>query len=385
MARFNGMPCPMRIDFLGLHAFVAIAERGSFQLAAAHLNLSQTALSHRMRKLEEDLGVRLLSRTTREVSLTPAGLALLPKVKDMIEGLSVSLDELRQHGRVRQERLAIGCLPTIAAGHLPAALSRFRRAHPDLVLRVHDNSATEIAELVNAGAIEFGITVVASHRWDFDIETLIREPFVLVCREDHPFARLSAANWSDLQEVPLIRISPHTGSRMIIDDVLGSRRESLSWRYEVQHVNTAIALVQAGLGMTVIPRLAVDPAATDGLHVMQLRNPGVSRQIGIVSKRSAPLSPLADELRKLIVQEFAARSALHQAAAEFLNSVHQNPQTKHLMHAAAAGTKRRPPSTLDGGRAIQPRIPCMVIRGGTSKGAYFLADDLPADPAAGTP
>src|SRR5215217_7605187 len=72
----------MRIDFLGLHAFVAIAERGSFQHAAAHLNLSQTALSHRVRKLEEDLGVKLLSRTTREVSLTRAGLNLLPKVKD---------------------------------------------------------------------------------------------------------------------------------------------------------------------------------------------------------------------------------------------------------------------------------------------------------------
>jgi DNA-binding transcriptional LysR family regulator len=92
----------MRIDFLGLHAFVAIAERGSFQLAAAHLNLSQTALSHRMRKLEDDLGVRLLSRTTREVSLTPAGLALLPKVRSMIEDLSASLAELRLNGKMRQ-------------------------------------------------------------------------------------------------------------------------------------------------------------------------------------------------------------------------------------------------------------------------------------------
>src|SRR3712207_1403673 len=174
----------MRIDFLGLHAFVAIAERGSFQLAAAHLNLSQTALSHRMRKLEDDLGVRLLSRTTREVSLTPAGLELLPKVRSMIEDLSASLDDLRQHGRVRQGRLAIGCLPTIAAGHLPAVLRRFRSAHPDVVLRVHDNSATEIADLVQAGTIEFGITLVAAHRWDFDIETLLREPFVLVCRSD---------------------------------------------------------------------------------------------------------------------------------------------------------------------------------------------------------
>jgi DNA-binding transcriptional LysR family regulator len=296
----------MRIDFLGLHAFVAIAERGSFQHAAAHLNLSQTALSHRMRKLEDDLGVRLLSRTTREVSLTPAGLSLLPKVKGMIEELSHSLDDLRQHGRFQQESLSIGCLPTIAAGYLPSAVARFRVRYPDVVLRIHDNSANEIATLVHDGAIEFGITLVAAHRWDFDIETLIREPFVLVCRDDHPLSGLSVASWSELHDEPLIRISPHTGNRMIIDDALGSRRESLNWRYEVQHVKTALALVQAGLGMTVVPQFALNASDTQGLHVIQLRNPGVSRQIGIVSKRSTPLSPPADDLRKLIVQEFAA-------------------------------------------------------------------------------
>jgi DNA-binding transcriptional LysR family regulator len=295
----------LRIDFLGLHAFVAIAERGSFQLAAAHLNLSQTALSHRMRKLEEDLGVRLLARTTREVSLTPAGLALLPRVKGMIDGLSTSLDELRQHGRDRQEKLAIGCLPTIAAGHLPAALARFRRQYPDVVLRIHDNSATEIAELLNAGTIEFALTLVASHRWDFDIEELIKDPFVLVCREGDPLARTGTATWADLAGVPLVRISPHTGNRMIIDDALGSRRETLSWRYEVQHVNTAVGLVQAGLAATVIPQLALDAADARRLRAVHLRNPGVTRRIGIVSRRSAPLSPLAQELRRLVVKEFA--------------------------------------------------------------------------------
>ncbi len=294
----------MRIDFLGLHAFVAIAERGSFQQAAAHLNLSQTALSHRMRKLEDDLGVRLLSRTTREVSLTPAGLDLLPKVKAMIEGLSTSLQELREHGRVRQERLAIGCLPTIAAGRLPAALMRFRDAHPEVSVRVYDNSATEIASHVADGTIEFGITLIAAQRWDFDTELLAREPFVLVCRENDPLARQGAASWADLQDTPLIRISPHTGNRMMIDDALGSRREQVSWRYEVQHVATAVALVRAGLGMTVVPRLALDVTSTTGLAVLQLRNPGVTRQIGIVSKRSAPLSPLGDALRRLIVEEF---------------------------------------------------------------------------------
>jgi DNA-binding transcriptional LysR family regulator len=64
----------MRIDFLGLQAFLSIAERGNFQRVAAHLNLSQTAISHRVRKLEEELGLKLCARTTREVTLTRAGM-----------------------------------------------------------------------------------------------------------------------------------------------------------------------------------------------------------------------------------------------------------------------------------------------------------------------
>lgn len=299
----------MRIDFLGLHAFLAIAERGSFQQAAAHLNLSQTALSHRMRKLEDDLGVRLLARTTREVALTPAGLDLLPRVKATIEGLAASLEDLRGTGKARQERIAVGCLPTIAAGRLPAVLMRFRRAHPDVTVQVYDNSASEIARHVAEGTIEFGITLLAAHRWDFEVDLLAREPFVLVCRADHAFAARPTASWAELEGVPLIRISQQTGNRMMIDDALGSRREQLSWRYEVQHVATAIALVRAGLGLTVVPRLALDTLDRGDLHVMRLRNPGVTRQIGIVSRRAAPLSPLAEELRRYVVEEFSPNAA----------------------------------------------------------------------------
>lgn len=295
----------MRIDFLGLHAFVAIAERGSFQHAAAHLNLSQTALSHRIRKLEEDLGVKLLSRTTREVSLTQAGLTLLPRVKETIEGLAGSLDELRRAGRSRQETLAIGCLPTVASGRLPHALQIFQEQHPDVFVRIYDNSASEIAELVQSGAVEFGITMVAAHRWDFDIELLIKDSFVLVCPEDHPMASHASLSWSDLADEPLIRISARAGNRIIIDDALGSRRESQRWRFEVQHIQTAVALVRTGVALTVVPRLSVETVDERGLRLIPLKNPSVTRQLGIVSKRGVPLSPLADELRRIIVRTFA--------------------------------------------------------------------------------
>jgi DNA-binding transcriptional LysR family regulator len=295
----------MRIDFLGLHAFVAIAERGSFQNAAAHLNLSQTALSHRIRKLEEDLGVKLLSRTTREVSLTQAGLNLLPKVKDTIESLAISLGELRHEGRSRQETLSIGCLPTIASGRLPRALQRFQERHPNVAVRIYDNSASEISDLVQSGTVEFGITLVASHRWDFNIEMLIKDPFTLVCPEEHPLASQPSVSWSDLSGEPLIRVSQQTGNRMIIDDALGSRREGLNWRFEVQHLQTAIALAAAGVALTVVPRMALDAVDERGLKLVPLRNPSITRQIGIVWRRGSPLSPMADELRRIILKAFA--------------------------------------------------------------------------------
>lgn len=296
----------MRFDFLGLQAFLSIAERGSFQRAAAHLNLSQTALSHRMRKLEADLGVKLFARTTRQVSLSPAGLSLLPKARRIMTDIQTSLDELRQHGRAGVERVAIGCLPTIAIHYLPRLLAEFSARHPETAVKIYDNSASEIAAHVHSGAAEFGITIVAANSWDLEIKPLLKEPFVLVCPADHPFARQRAVRWPELAKIPLVRISQQTGNRALIDDALGSRRESMDWRYEVQHVATAVSMVLAGVGLTVVPRLAVDVMGTPGIAAVPLERPGIVRTIGILSRRGVPLSPAAESLAELIRKHLRA-------------------------------------------------------------------------------
>jgi DNA-binding transcriptional LysR family regulator len=296
----------MRIDFLGLQAFLSIAELGSFQRAAAYLNLSQTALSHRMRKLEEDLGLRLLTRTTRQVSLTPAGLELLPKARRIMDDLAASLDHLRERGKSRQERVAIGCLPTVATHYLPRLLRAFSALHPEVTVKIYDNSALEIAELVEAGTAEFGLTIVSVGVWDLEIRPLLKEPFVLLCPSDHAFGRAGSASWSELEGMPLIRISPQAGNRLLIDDALGRRRDSLQWRYEVQHVATAVSMVRAGLGLTVVPRLAVDQAADAGVVAVSLHHPSVSRTLGILTKRGLPLSPAAQAMVDLFTRHLRA-------------------------------------------------------------------------------
>lgn len=298
----------MRIDFLGLEAFLSIADHGSFHRAAANLNLSQTALSHRMRKLEDDLGIKLLTRTTRQVSLTPAGVDLLPKARRLLADISASFDELRQQGRARQDRLSFGCLPTIAVHYLPPILRELRRSFPDLNIRIFDNSKTEIAELVHSGEAEFGITIVAADRWDLEITPLMKEAFVVVCPKGHPLAGKASVPWSALQQQPLVRVSTRTGNRQLIDDALGPRREDMIWRYEVQHVISAISLVRSGLCLAVVPQLAVSPSDSPGLVAVPLRNPGVSRTLGVLSRRGVPLSPAADALLALLRRHVKAAS-----------------------------------------------------------------------------
>ncbi|WP_333823451.1 LysR family transcriptional regulator [Pinisolibacter sp.] len=293
----------MRIDFLGIEAFLAIAERGSFHGAAAHLNLSQTALSHRMRKLEDDLGVELFTRTTRRVALTPAGVELLPKARRMLDEISAGYEALRNQGRERQERLAIGCLPTIATSHLPPALEAFSAAHPTIRVLVHDASAQEIADRVQKGEAEFGITVVSAGRWDLEVRPLLKEPYVLACARDHPLAMRPHVSWSDFEGQPLVRISSQTANRAILDEALGSRREAMFWRYEVSHLASAMGLVRQRIALAVVPRLAIDDGDGD-LLALPIRGPSVSRTLGIVTKRGLPLSSPGKALLELVVACF---------------------------------------------------------------------------------
>jgi DNA-binding transcriptional LysR family regulator len=295
----------MRIDFLGLQAFLSIAERGSFQKAATHLNLSQTAVSHRMRKLEDELGIKLFARTTREVTLTRAGIDFLPKAQQAIAGLEQSFDELKQQGAKRRERLDIACLPVFAVHHLPPVLSRFNKTHPEVEVRIFETPSAAIAALVQSGEVEFGLSVIQTNRWDLDVKAIGDLPLVLACPKAHPLAGKRAVTWKELRTTPLIRVGTKTAIRSIIDDAMGAARLAPNWQYEVQHVETAVHLVEAGLGLAIV--LSVDVALHRGRGIVgvPVRSPKAVVTYGLVTRRGMPLSPAAAAVRDLLVKEMS--------------------------------------------------------------------------------
>ncbi len=299
----------MRIDFLGLEAFLSIAERGSFQRAAAHLNLSQTAISHRMRKLEEGLGLKLFARTTREVTLTRAGIEFLPKAQKALGELDQSFDELKQQGAKRRERLDIACLPAFAVNYLPPILSKFHKSQPRVQVRIFETPSAAVAELVQSGEVEFGLSVVQTNRWDLEVETIFASPLALACPARHPLAKKRSVGWAELRNLPLIRVGSKTAIRPMIDDALGAAHVTLSWQYEVQHVETAVNLVEAGLGFAVVPSIDIALHRGRGLVAVPLRAPKVSCTYGLVTRRGIPLSPPAVTLRGLLIDEMKAKGA----------------------------------------------------------------------------
>lgn len=281
-----------------------MAELGSFTRAARRLNLTQTAVSHRIRKLEEGLGAQLLSRSTREVTLTRAGTQLLPSLRRTMLTLSEDLDGVRQAAAQGPGKVAMACLPTIASHMLGPAISAFAAARPGVHVRIFDKSASEIGQIVLSGEVEFGVTVVTANSPQTSARPLFTEDYRLVCPAGHRLARASHVNWADLKGERLVRVGPETANRYIIDQALGSSIEAHQWAYEVQHSATAIDLVRSGVALTIAPASVALSAGRAGVVAVSLRRPRVSRTIGILTLRTSTLSPHARELASEIERTF---------------------------------------------------------------------------------
>lgn len=295
----------MKFDVLGIEAFVSVAEQGSFSRAASHLNVSQTAISHRLRKLEQSLDLQLFNRTTRQVTLTEAGADLFPKARALMGDFEQQLSLVRTRHRDKTEELAFACMPTIAVHILAPVFKEFRRREPDAHVRLFDKSATEIGETVSSGRAEFGIAILAANRWNLTAEPLFSDDYVCICPKNHAFVGRSSVSWADLVDIPLVRSTPSIANRIILDAALGARAERYRWDFEVQHTMTALMLVQAGLALALVPRLS-SRQLPKGLAVVDLRGPRITRTVGLLRRRNEQPSRLARQFQDALRQHFHA-------------------------------------------------------------------------------
>jgi len=291
----------IKFDLGELQAFVATAEKASFRLAADALCLSAPALSRRVERLEQALGARLLERTTRSVELTAVGQEFLHEARAALVGLDEAVQRVSDQVQLRRGRVAIACIPSVATHLLPRVLRAFAVALPEVQVHVIDESARQVLDAVLRGEADFGLSFTGSQESALRFEALTRERYVLAMPRNHRWARRKEVAWSELAGQRLVSVSRDSANRLLLDQATADLpQQPVAW-YECNHVAGALALVEGGLGLAVLPQLALPPGHSQVCGV-PLIAPDLWRTLGLLQRRDRMLSPAAEALRQRLVQ-----------------------------------------------------------------------------------
>jgi DNA-binding transcriptional LysR family regulator len=295
----------IKFDLDELQAFVVTAEKASFRQAAEALCLSAPALSRRVERLEAALGVRLLERTTRSVALTVVGQEFLQEARLALVGLDEAVQRVNDQVRLRRGRVAIACIPSVATHLLPRVLRAFAVAQPEVQVHILDESARQVLDAVLRGDADFGLSFTGSQESALRFEALTRERYVLAMPRNHRWAVRKEVAWAELAGLRLVSVSRDSSNRLLLDQATADLPEQpVAW-YECNHVAGALALVEAGLGLAVLPQLALSPEHSQVCGV-PLTSPELWRTLGLLQRRDRVLGPAAEALRQRLIQWHAA-------------------------------------------------------------------------------
>lgn len=301
----------MNLSTRQIDAFLALAAQRNFTRAAAQCHLSQPAFSALVRSLEDGLGLRLFDRSTRHVELTPEGENFMAAARRIRAEVDAALAGVRDAVTLQRGRVAIALLPSLAAGWLPEVLARYRARHPGIELDIADVLSEPCIERVAAGAADFALAAIRADTPELCAEPFCTDGFHLVCRSDHPLAAgigrsartRSAAVLSpaDLAAWPFVHLARHSSVRQYLEAAF--HPQAMRTLMEVEQLATVMGMVRAGLGISVVPTLALFHFEQPGLVTRPLALPGLTRQIYLVRRRDRGLSPAAQALYAQVMEQ----------------------------------------------------------------------------------
>ncbi|WP_415844747.1 LysR family transcriptional regulator [Stutzerimonas zhaodongensis] len=279
-----------------LRAFLAVANTLSFAQACERLHLSQSALSLTIKALEDGMGGRLFSRTTRAVSLTPEGEALLPLARRLLADWDNAEDELRQRFTLKQGRVTLASMPSFAGNLLPAILRAFSDQYPSISVTVHDVINEQVMEMVRDRQVELGIAFEPESSMPLSFIPLYTDRFVAVVPADSTLAVSDGLVWDDLLEQPFITLQRPSTVRFMLEDHLRQRGRNLPVQFESHQLATVGRMVACGLGVSAVPALCRAQMLEVGAQCVALSDPVIEKRVGILTKPGHELSVAAQAI-----------------------------------------------------------------------------------------
>jgi len=291
----------MNITLRQLKAFTHTARLGSFTRAAEQMHITQAGLSIMVRELETQLGCRLFDRTTRLLSLTPAGEQFLPVASRALAELEAAAARIHSMEDKARQTLRISATPLVSSNLLPTVCQSFRKSHPEVTVHVIDTSLAHVSALVESGEADLGMGFFFKAQRGLERTPLYDFHLMLVSPAEERWPERHELDvsrptlpWKAVRKLPLVGLPPDNPIQQAIDSHLAAIGRANEERLTFTHVDTLIAMAAAGMGAAIVPSFAMVACRRRPVHTQVLKAPAVPLSFYRVTKRGrAPAAAAA--------------------------------------------------------------------------------------------
>jgi len=271
---------------------VTVAEEGSFNGAAEKLSRTQPAITLAVKQLEEFIGLKLLERTTRQVSTTVEGENFIPIAQRLV----------RDTAERRSGHVSMAIVPSVASNLLPDIIKAFSAEYPGIYLHLDDDSSQGVQRRVERNEVDFGIASLWKPNKLLNFKPLFADKLELICHVDHQLAKKTGpVKINELEDTTFL----DTG----ITKTLRSRASFGDSKFDFPNITTLLAMLRSNLGVSVLPSLAI-PAFSNNLISRPLV-PTQAREVYLITRKGWTVSPAAEAMIETIIRETPSQIRKH--------------------------------------------------------------------------
>lgn len=295
----------MNVTLRQLRAFVAVARTCSFTLAAESLHITQSALSSLVKELERALGVTVIDRSTRRTALSEVGRELYPLVDKILHDLDRALADVGDRQSLKVGMVRVAAPQLMASTLLPEVIRAYGERYPNIHIKLVDCVVESVMARVLSGEVDLGVGPERESSSDIAADCLFKGPFMAVFPADHPLHALAQVRWTDIVRYPLITLEGQFTEKLSVDLHATLRGLKFEPANEVAFMSTALAMVNAGMGVTVCMSYAASLVRLYGLEMRPIQSPQVERQFFAFTRVGRSLSPAAESFKDFLLRYMA--------------------------------------------------------------------------------
>ena len=269
-----------------LQAFVVVIEMGSFTTASEVLGMTQSAVSHAIASLETELGVTLLQRDRAGLSLTDVGQRVILQAREMLARAESIRQEAAAARGLEAGKLRLGSFPSISARFLPGALRTFRQCYPKIEIVLLEGTDQEVRAWIEACMVDIGVVTLPTE--GVDVIPIAHDEFLVVVPETHPLTKKSSIRLELLAQEPFILSTGGCGP--LIKELFRKAKVVPQIQLGVREIATVLAMVQEGMGITIVPEMALPSQLPTGIRTLRLR-PTAWRHLALAVPSRETMSP----------------------------------------------------------------------------------------------